>query len=47
MNENWKIIKDFEEYEVSDLGQVRKGNYILKQEDYTHGYKRVMMKDKE
>lgn len=31
MNERWVVVKGFQDYEVSDLGRIRKGGRVLKQ----------------
>lgn len=47
--ENWKIIENVTNYEVSDLGQIRntKTNYILKGRLSKSGYLQVSLTDKE
>jgi len=42
MNEEWKPITDYPEYEVSSLGQVRRNDRILKLRN-TRGYHRVVL----
>jgi hypothetical protein len=37
--EIWKKIKNFEDYEISSLGRVRCGNFIMKCQDNGLGYK--------
>lgn len=47
MNEIWKTIKDYEDYEVSNMGNVRrlfpKGYHYLKQIQQRDGYMRVKL----
>lgn len=50
INENWKTVKGYPMYEVSDLGNVRSLNYrrtgkgqVLKQSDNNSGYKCVVL----
>ena len=38
MNEEWRIINDYLEYEVSNLGQVRRNGKVLKPRIDTRGY---------
>lgn len=38
MTEVWKKVPDYENYEISNYGRVRKGNKILKETYYQNGY---------
>lgn len=46
MKEQWKKVKDYEEYEVSNLGKVRKKDYYLNQSENNAGYLRVRLNQK-
>jgi hypothetical protein len=42
--EEWRTIIDYPDYEVSSLGQVRRGDRILKTSDNQHGYNQVLLR---
>lgn len=44
-NEEWKIIKDFPNYEVSTLGRIRKDNYIMKFPNDKDGYLKTALRN--
>jgi hypothetical protein len=46
MVEVWKQIKDYDDYEVSNQGRVRKNDYYLKQSPNNTGYLRVRLNQK-
>lgn len=41
--ENWVRIKSFEDYEVSDLGRIRKGDRILKNQSNKQGRQTIAL----
>lgn len=43
MSEEWKPILDYPDYEVSNLGQVRRNGKIRKTSDNQHGYNQVIL----
>lgn len=38
MTEEWRTVPDYHEYEVSDLGRVRRGDVLIKQRKMASGY---------
>jgi hypothetical protein len=44
--EDWKTIEDFPEYEVSSLGRVRRGEFILSPSPNSEGYLRMNLYNK-
>ena len=45
--EIWKIIPNHQQYEVSDLGKVRRGQKVLKPRNHNQGYQFVFLNGRE